>query len=89
MFQQKTENSVEKYFDRFQQTRLLDRHLTRYYRQEHQRFLESMLHRLPSNYDCLDSSRPWCIYWILQAAHVLNFTFSPETLEQVVQFLEK
>ncbi|XP_023293265.2 protein farnesyltransferase subunit beta [Lucilia cuprina] len=87
--QQKTENSIEKYYDRFQQIGMLDKHITRYYREEHQRFLESMLHRLPGNYECLDSSRPWCIYWILQAGHVLNFTFSPETLEQVVQFLVK
>ncbi|KAM7359519.1 farnesyl transferase beta subunit isoform 2-T2 [Cochliomyia hominivorax] len=68
---------------------MMDKHITHYYREEHQRFLENMLHHLPGNYECLDSSRPWCIYWILQASHVLNFTFSPETLEQVVQFLVK
>uniref|UniRef100_A0A1I8P731 Protein farnesyltransferase subunit beta n=1 Tax=Stomoxys calcitrans TaxID=35570 RepID=A0A1I8P731_STOCA len=88
--QQKTENSIEKCFDRFLQLRYLDGlRVTKFYREEHQRFLECMLHRLPPNYECLDSSRPWCIYWILQAAHVLNFTFAPETLEQVVAFLEK
>ncbi|XP_073837070.1 farnesyl transferase beta subunit [Musca autumnalis] len=88
--QQKTENSIEKCFDRYMQLRYLDgRRVSKFYREEHQRFLECMLHRLPPNYECLDSSRPWCVYWILQAAHVLNFTFSPETLEHVVQFLEK
>ncbi|XP_061390297.1 protein farnesyltransferase subunit beta-like [Musca vetustissima] len=88
--QQKTENSIEKCFDRYLQLRYLDgRRITKFYREQHQRFLECMLHRLPPNYECLDSSRPWCVYWILQAAHVLNFTFSPETLEHVVQFLEK
>lgn len=88
--QQKTENSIEKCFDRFLQMRFLDgRRVSKLHREEHQRFLENMLHRLPCNYECLDSSRPWCIYWIMQAAHVLNFTFSPDTLERVVKFLTK
>ncbi|XP_075146075.1 farnesyl transferase beta subunit [Haematobia irritans] len=88
--QQKTENSIGKCFDRFLQLRYLDGgRVSKIYREEHQRFLECMLQRLPPNYECLDSSRPWCIYWILQAAQMLNFTFSPETLDQVVAFLEK
>uniref|UniRef100_A0A1A9WH29 Protein farnesyltransferase subunit beta n=1 Tax=Glossina brevipalpis TaxID=37001 RepID=A0A1A9WH29_9MUSC len=87
--QQKTENSIEKCFDRYQQLKFLDPKIAKFHREEHQRFLESMLHRLPGNYECLDSSRPWCIYWILQAGHVLNFTFAPQILEHVVQFLIK
>uniref|UniRef100_A0A1B0BUH6 Protein farnesyltransferase subunit beta n=1 Tax=Glossina palpalis gambiensis TaxID=67801 RepID=A0A1B0BUH6_9MUSC len=87
--QQKTENSIEKCFDRYQQLKFLDPKIAKFHREEHQRFLESMLHRLPGNYECLDSSRPWCIYWILQAGHVLNFTFAPQTLDAVVQFLTK
>lgn len=48
-----------------------------------------MLRRLPSNYECLDSSRPWCIYWILHAAQLLSFNFDDKTQDQVVQFLSK
>jgi len=48
-----------------------------------------MLRRLPSNYECLDSSRPWCVYWILQAAQLLSFNFDDQTLDHVVQFLGK
>ncbi|XP_053962471.1 protein farnesyltransferase subunit beta [Anastrepha ludens] len=87
--QQKTENSIEKCFNRFQQMQYLDAKVAKIHREEHQRYLESMLRRLPANYECLDSSRPWNVYWILQAAHLLNFTFDEDTLEHVVQFLTK
>ncbi|CAD6991177.1 protein farnesyltransferase subunit beta [Ceratitis capitata] len=87
--QQKTENSIEKCYNRFQQMQYLDVKVKKIHREEHQRYLETMLRRLPSHYECLDSSRPWNVYWILQAAHLLNFTFDEETLEDVVQFLIK
>lgn len=67
----------------------MDTKITKIHRGEHKRFLESMLHRLPSNYECLDSSRTWCVYWILQAAYVINLTFPAETLQYVVDFLVK
>lgn len=56
---------------------------------QHQQYLDLMLRKLPSNYECLDSSRPWCIYWILQSAQLLNFDFDEQTLDNVVQFLTK
>lgn len=87
--QQKTENSIEKCFSRFQQMQYLDPKVKKIHREDHQRYLESMLRRLPLHYECLDSSRPWNVYWILQAAHLLNFTFDDETLEHVVEFLIK
>ncbi|XP_067615412.1 protein farnesyltransferase subunit beta [Eurosta solidaginis] len=87
--QQKTENSIEKCYNRFQQMQYLDPKVAKFHREEHQRYLESMLRRLPTNYECLDSSRPWNVYWILQAAHLLSFTFEEETLEHVVQFLTR
>lgn len=67
----------------------LDPKVKKIHREDHQRYLESMLRRLPLHYECLDSSRPWNVYWILQAAHLLNFTFDDETLEHVVEFLIK
>ncbi|XP_068152743.1 protein farnesyltransferase subunit beta [Drosophila tropicalis] len=87
--QQKTESSVEKCFDRFEQMQFLNPRLTQLNRIEHQHYLDVMLRRLPSNYECLDSSRAWCIYWILQAAQLLSFTFDEETLDHVIQFLIK
>ncbi|KAH8295222.1 hypothetical protein KR018_008869 [Drosophila ironensis] len=87
--QQKTEGSVEKCFDRFEGLQFTHPRLSQFFRLEHQYYLDSMLRRLPSNYECLDSSRPWCVYWILQAAQLLGFTFDDSTLEHVVQFLER
>lgn len=87
--QQKTEESVEKCFDRFEKNRFLNRRLMQLNRVEHHKYLETMLRNLPTHYQCLDSSRPWCIYWILQSAQLLSFTFDTETLDSVVQFLCK
>ncbi|XP_034660048.1 protein farnesyltransferase subunit beta [Drosophila subobscura] len=87
--QQKTETSVEKCFDRFEELQSSHPRLTQFFRLEHQYYLDAMLRRLPSNYECLDSSRPWCVYWILQAAQLLSFNFDDETLDRVVQFLSK
>lgn len=90
--QQKTEGSVEKCFDRYQQYLSYQYHcpnLTEFYREEHQRYVEAYLRRLPTKYECLDSSRPWNVYWILNAAHLLSFNFSDEVLHHVIEFLEK
>lgn len=87
--QEKTEASVEKCFDRFDELFLTQPRLSQIFRLEHQYYLDAMLRRLPTNYECLDSSRAWCVFWILQAAQLLSFTFDDQTLDQVVQFLSK
>ncbi|XP_017102764.2 protein farnesyltransferase subunit beta [Drosophila bipectinata] len=87
--QQKTEISIEKCFDRFEAQLFTHPRLSQFFRLEHQHYLDTMLRRLPPNYECLDSSRPWCIYWILQAAQLLSFNFDDKTQDQVVQFLTK
>lgn len=87
--QQKTEDSVEKCYDRFDQSQYLNQRLSQLNRIEHHKYLDSMLRTLPLHYQCLDSSRPWCVYWILQSAQLLSFTFDEQTLDGVVQFLTK
>lgn len=59
------------------------------HRLQHIKFLETSLRSLATNYECLDSSRPWLIYWILNAAHLLNFRFPDDLLSRVVKFLIK
>lgn len=59
------------------------------HRMQHIKYLESSLRTLSSGYECLDSSRPWLIYWILNAAHSLNFQFADDLLHRVVSFLDK
>lgn len=87
--QVETERRVEKCFNRFEQQRYMDakESLPKLHRMQHIKFLESMLRTLPTNYECLDSSQPWLIYWILNAAHLLNFRFPDELLSRVVKFL--
>lgn len=87
--QVETERRVEKCFNRFEQQRYVDakESLPRLHRMQHIKFLESMLRTLPTNYECLDSSQPWLIYWILNAAHLLNFRFPDDLLSRVVKFL--
>ena len=58
-------------------------------RQEHIRFLQKFIGMISSSYECLDSSRPWLVYWILNAASVLNFSFDDETNAHVVGFLKR
>lgn len=84
-----TERRVEKCFDRFEQLRYLDNRKSTpvIHRMQHIKYLENSLRSLTTNYECLDSSRPWLVYWILNAAHLLNFKFSDELLSRVVKFL--
>lgn len=91
IIQIETERRVEKCFDRFEQLRYLDNKnaMPSIHRLQHIKFLENMLHKLSTNYECLDSSRPWLIYWILNAAHLLNFRFPDDLLLRVVKFLIK
>lgn len=86
-----TERRIEKCFDRFEQIRYLDnkKTLPTIHRIQHIKYLEASLRSLSSNYECLDSSRPWMVYWILNAAHLLNFRFPDDLLTRVIAFLIK
>lgn len=83
----RVEGLVAKCFDRFEQLSSMDPSLPYFYRNEHIKFLERSLRFLSTGYECLDSSRPWMVYWILQSAHLLNFKFSHEVLVDVINFL--
>lgn len=86
-----TERRVEKCFDRFDQSRYLDKDKKWpiLHRINHIKYLESSLRSLASNYSCLDSSRPWLVYWIYNAANLLNFQFSDDLLQRTVMWLSK
>ncbi|XP_053681082.1 protein farnesyltransferase subunit beta [Anopheles nili] len=87
--QAKTEASVERIFDRYEQLSALDSTLPKLLRADHARYLQRSLENLSSSYECLDSSRPWMVYWILNAASVLNLRFPDDLLDRVVDFLVK
>lgn len=86
-----TERRIEKCFDRFvlQLNAQNKKNVPTIHRIQHIKYLESALRSLSSNYECLDSSRPWLIYWILNAAHLLNFKFSEDLLNRTIDFLVK
>lgn len=85
----KTERLISRCFERLQQLICLEPTLPNIYRNEHIRFLEAGIQNLYTCYECLDSSRPWIVYWILNAAHLLNHSFSDTLLDQIVDFLVK
>lgn len=86
-----TERRVEKCFDRFEQLRFMGNQdaLPTLYRIQHLKYLETSLQNLTSYYECLDSSRPWMVYWILNATHLLNSRFDDDLLSRVIAFLRK
>uniref|UniRef100_A0A182NRS6 Protein farnesyltransferase subunit beta n=1 Tax=Anopheles dirus TaxID=7168 RepID=A0A182NRS6_9DIPT len=85
----KTEASIERLYDRYEQLSALESTLPKLHRADHARYLQLSLERLSTAYECLDSSRPWMVYWILNAASILNLRFSDELLDRVVDFLVK
>uniref|UniRef100_A0A182WSU5 Protein farnesyltransferase subunit beta n=1 Tax=Anopheles quadriannulatus TaxID=34691 RepID=A0A182WSU5_ANOQN len=85
----KTEASVERIYDRYEQLAALDATLPKLLRGDHARYLQLSLERLSTAYESLDSSRPWMVYWILNAASILNLRFPHELLDRVVDFLVK
>nr|XP_040226047.2 protein farnesyltransferase subunit beta [Anopheles coluzzii] len=85
----KTEASIERIYDRYEQLAALDATLPKLLRGDHARYLQLSLERLSTAYESLDSSRPWMVYWILNAASILNLRFPHELLDRVVDFLVK
>lgn len=67
----------------------MNSHTAKFYRDEHCKYLTRFIEKLPQSYECLDCSRPWNVYWILNAACCLNLTF-PETIQNnIIDFLVK
>lgn len=58
-------------------------------KEEHIKYLKRGLRRLGAAYQCLDASRPWLCYWILNALDLLGGLPSEEELDNVVTFLSK
>lgn len=89
--QRKVEAMVQQCFERFEQIASLhlEKDMPMLHRQEHIGYLEKSIGMLTSSYECLDSSRPWLVYWIMNSASVLNFSFSEATKANIVGFLKR
>lgn len=83
------EASIRKCHDHFQQIMDTDPLLPKLFKHEHLRYLSNSLRVLSSSYECLDSSRPWLVYWILNASYVLGNQY-PESLQMdILDFLHR
>lgn len=82
---------MQQCFERFEQiaSYRVENEMPLLHRQEHIRYLEKSIGLLTSSYECLDSSRPWLVYWILNSASVLNFSFADATKAAIVGFLKR
>ncbi|KAF4666261.1 hypothetical protein FOL47_004163 [Perkinsus chesapeaki] len=56
-------------------------------REAHTKFLKKALKTLPAKYSCLDSSRPWFVFWILRALELLGTLDRMEVTDEVCSFL--
>lgn len=87
-FQREVEEIVLTIYKQFERKASNDPDLPILNRQVHTKLLHNWLVKLPKNYECLDASRPWLVYWILHSLWLLNDMPDDETLAQVVQFLK-
>lgn len=52
------------------------------------KFLKKGLSNLSEGYECLDSSRPWILYWVLHSLELLNYHVTdPVQIDAIVNFL--
>lgn len=83
------EEVMLKLYKKFEKNASIDPELPILHRKHHTEFLKKFLAALPSTYECLDASRPWLCYWILNALWILNDMPDAVTLSNIVQFLGK
>ncbi|XP_077297793.1 farnesyl transferase beta subunit [Arctopsyche grandis] len=87
--QSAVEKAVLQAFEIFEECASLDPELPKIKRKVHVGYLKSSLCHIPRAYECLDASRPWMCYWILNALWLLNEMPDSNTLSHVVTFLSK
>ncbi|XP_049877825.1 protein farnesyltransferase subunit beta [Pectinophora gossypiella] len=81
------ETTILKLYKQFEKKASIDPELPILNKAIHAKVLKTWLHKLPVSYECLDASRPWLVYWILNALSLLNDMPDAETLSKVVRFL--
>lgn len=87
--QELVENDVAKMFYDYSLRLQIEPDMNLLKRQNHIEFLTNSLSYLSTSYECLDSSRPWLVFWILNAATLLGHKFPLDLQNRVVLFLEK
>lgn len=81
------ENSVRKCFQKFKSSLDIFPDVPILERKAHVEFLLKGLKGLSSGYQCLDSSRPWLCYWILNSLELLEVSVSEDRALEIANFL--
>lgn len=83
------EYTIKIIYRQFEKESSIDPELPKLKKSLHIKALKHWLKALPSNYACLDASRPWLIYWILHSLWILNDMPDTETLSYCVKAIKK
>lgn len=57
--------------------------------ESHLKYLKKHLYSLPEESISLDSSRPWIIYWSVNAGHLLGYSWTEEDKKNIITSLEE
>lgn len=83
------EDTIKIIYRQFEKESSIDPELPKLKKNLHIKALKSWLKALPSNYACLDASRPWLIYWVLHSLSILNDMPDSETLSHCIKSIKK
>lgn len=87
--QEEVERSVLTQFDLFEKRAEVDEDCPLLLRQKHANVLKKSLTHLPQSFQCLDSSRPWLVYWALHSLALLEEQLEEEDYTKITGFLAK
>jgi protein farnesyltransferase subunit beta len=85
--QYKVEKSVMKIFKNLRDSKQAEQIYL--FKERHLAYLNNGIRNLSCHFDCLDASRPWLCYWILQSMALLKYTISNEVATDIIEFLKK
>lgn len=54
----------------------------------HISYLNENLMNLPTDFERLDASQSWLVYWIVHALRLLNFTLSDQTKKNLIELMK-
>ncbi|XP_034250396.1 protein farnesyltransferase subunit beta [Thrips palmi] len=87
--QEQVERSVLTQYDIYDKRAEVDEECPVLLRQKHISFLKKSLTHLPGGFQCLDSSRPWLVYWNVHALALLEESLMSEDYSSLAGFLAK
>ncbi|KAK3922613.1 Protein farnesyltransferase subunit beta, partial [Frankliniella fusca] len=87
--QEDVERTVLNQFEMFDKRAEVDIDCPLLLRQKHADYIKKSLIHLHQSYQCLDSSRPWLLYWSLHSLALLEESLADEDYSHIVGFLAR